>query len=66
MPSPEARPLPPPVADLRQRIEHWRSTRAKRGAMPKDLWEEAARLARRRSVYAISKALRLNYEALKG
>ncbi len=34
--------------------------------MPRDLWEEAARLARERGIYAVSSALRLNYEALKG
>jgi hypothetical protein len=62
----DARPLPPAVTELRQRIEDWRSTRAKRGPMPKDLWSEAVHLTRRLGVYAISKALRLNYEALKG
>ena len=60
------RPLPPAVADLRQRIQDWRSTRTKRGPMPRDLWSEAAHLTRRLGIYAIAKALRLNYEALKG
>lgn len=58
--------LPPPLIDLRGRIEQWRSTRPKRGPMPRDLWEEAARLAHERGVYTVSVALNLNYEALKG
>jgi len=64
--SPEEQLLPPPVTALRQRIEHWRSSRTKKGPMPRDLWEEAALLARQRGIYAISSALRLNYDALKG
>ncbi len=66
MPSSETQLQPPPLADLRQRIESWRSTRTKRGPMPRDLWEEAARLARERGIYAISSVLNLNYECLKG
>lgn len=66
MPPPNLLDQPPAVADLRQRIQHWRATRTKRGPMPEDLWEEAARLARQHGIYAIVKALRLNYEALKG
>jgi hypothetical protein len=57
--------LPVAVTNLRERIEHWRSTRAKRGRMPPDLWSEAARLARRHGIHPVAKALRLNYEALK-
>jgi len=33
--------------------------------MPRDLWTEAARLAREHGVYAVAKSLRLNFEALK-
>jgi hypothetical protein len=65
MRTPKLVPLPAPVADLRQRIEHWRLTRTKRGRMARDLWAEAAGLARQHGVHAIAKALRLNYEALK-
>jgi hypothetical protein len=58
--------IPPAVADLRQRVQHWRSTRSKRGRMPGGLWTEAARLARQHGIYAIAMAIRLNYAALKG
>jgi hypothetical protein len=66
MVSPKLDPLPVPVADLQDRITHWRTTRSHREPMPEDLWVQAARLARRHGIYAIAKALRLNYEALKG
>jgi len=57
--------LPVALANLHERIEHWRSSRAKRGRMPPDLWSEAAQLARQHGVHPVAKALRLNYEALK-
>ena len=66
MVSPKLDPLPVPVADLQDRITHWRTTRPHRGPMPEDLWLEAVRLARRHGIYAIARALKLNYEALKG
>jgi len=64
---PHARLLAVPVAvsDFGQRVQHWRSTRTKRGAMPRELWTEAAMLARQHGIYAVSKAIGLNYEALK-
>jgi hypothetical protein len=58
-------PLPEAVAALKARIEHWRMTRPYRCPMAEDLWSESARLAREHGIWAISKALRLNYEALK-
>ena len=64
--SPKLDPLPVPVADLQHRITHWRTTRPHRGPMPEDLWLEAVRFARKHGIYAIAKALKLNYEALKG
>jgi len=64
--SPKLDPLPVPVADLQDLITHWRTTRSHRGPMPEDLWLEAARFARQHGIYAIAKALKLNYEALKG
>jgi hypothetical protein len=66
MVSPKLDPLPVPVADLQDRITHWRTTRSHRGRMPEDLWLEAVRFTRQHGVYAIAKALKLNYEALKG
>ena len=56
---------PAAITDLGNRIQHWRSTRTKLGAMPHDLWIEAGRLAREHGVYTIAKSLRLNFEALR-
>jgi hypothetical protein len=62
---PRLQPLPVPVADLLARINHWRATRTKLGPMGKELWAEAAGLARVHGVNAIAGVLRLNYEALR-
>jgi len=57
--------LPADVRQVRARIEHWRRTRKKRTAMPAQLWETAASLARTHGVYWTSRALRLNYDSLR-
>ena len=55
-----------PWTSLASRIEAWRRTRLRRtGAMPEELWREAAALAARHGVYRISQELRLNFENLK-
>ncbi|HNX05298.1 MAG TPA: hypothetical protein PKI32_07330 [Opitutales bacterium] len=55
-----------PWASLASRIEAWRRTRLRRtGAMPEELWREAAALAARHGVYRISQELRLNFWNLK-
>lgn len=56
--------LPAGVTRLRDRIEHWRRTRAKRTAMPATLWSEAVTLARRGGAYAIARALRIDFDSL--
>jgi hypothetical protein len=53
------------MEQVRQRIEHWRETRARRGRMPERLWEAAVALAREHGVYATSRGLRLNYDSLR-
>ena len=53
------------VDTIRKRIEDWRRTRQKRSPMPGLLWDEATRLARRQGVYAVARALGVNYESLK-
>jgi len=53
------------VTALGARIEAWRRTRPRRGAMPEELWREAAAIAARHGVYRVSQALRLNFENLK-
>ena len=57
--------LPVGVQEVGGRIEHWRRTRKKRTAMPEDLWEEAAALARVHGVYRISQALTVSYDRLR-
>jgi len=53
------------LEQLRDRIEHWRRTRQKRGPMPAALWEEAASLARALGVSPVSRSLHLGYDALQ-
>ncbi len=50
---------------LRARIDHWRRTRAKRAAMPDDLWAEAVALCEERGLYPVSQGLRVSYDRLK-
>ncbi len=52
------------VEDLRQRLEHWRSTHKRRGRLPEALWVEAAKLARQHGVYQTARTLRLEYTRL--
>ena len=59
------RGLPAGVEVVRQRIEHWRRTREKRTRMPEALWEAAASVAQEHGLWAVSRALRVNYESLK-
>jgi hypothetical protein len=51
--------------ELSERIETWRQTRKKRRPMPEYLWQAAASLSKKLSIQQVSKALRLNYGALK-
>ncbi len=51
--------------EVMARIEEWRNTRKRRKPMPEELWEAAASLSKEYSIHRISKALRLNYTALK-
>jgi hypothetical protein len=51
--------------DLSEQIETWRQTRKRRRPMPEHLWQAAASLSKILSIQQVSKALRLNYGALK-
>jgi hypothetical protein len=53
------------VKQLRERIDHWRSTRVKLWPMPEDLWNEATALARELGVHPVERVLRLNHESLR-
>jgi len=52
------------VRELREEIEHWRRTRAKRSPMPAELWHAAVALARDGGTYPIARAVRVDYESL--
>jgi hypothetical protein len=51
--------------ELSEQIELWRQTRKTRRPMPEHLWQAAASLSKKSSLQKVSKALRLNYAALK-
>lgn len=57
--------LPKDIADAKLRVDHWRKTREKAGRMPEDLWDVAVRVARKRGINAVAKALNLDYYSLK-
>jgi hypothetical protein len=57
--------VPANVTRLGARIERWRKQRVQGRPMPAKLWEAAARLARAHGVYAVARALRVDYGALK-
>jgi hypothetical protein len=57
--------LPPDVRQVLSRIERWRRTRKKRTAMPEQMWEGAAALARVHGVYWTARELGLSYDSLK-
>lgn len=57
--------MPSDVLAVHSEIEAWRSNRKKRTPIPSEIWSAAVGLAERYSVHRISRALRLNYRALK-
>lgn len=55
------------LAGTRQELEVWRKKHGGRGRrIPEELWSRAARVARTEGVYETARALRLDYERLKG
>ncbi len=57
--------LPAGVKLLRKRIEEWRRTRDRRTAMPAELWDQAVALARPGRAWAVARALRISFQALR-
>ena len=53
------------IERVRQQFKAWRQTRVKRTPIPQHLWTAAAGLTTRYSICNVSKALGLNYTALK-
>jgi hypothetical protein len=50
---------------VQKQFEVWRKTRTRRSPIPEHLWKSAVSLAQDNSLYTVSKALHLNYAALK-
>ena len=53
------------IEQVEEQFKTWRRTRAKRCAIPDELWQAAESLYPEYSIYHISKALGLNYTDLK-
>ncbi|MGA1871677.1 MAG: hypothetical protein ACMUJM_24380 [bacterium] len=58
-------PPKPTLGDVLREFERWRATRRKRKPIPEKLWEAAVGLSSDYTPHQISKALHLNYLALK-
>jgi hypothetical protein len=58
-------PQPAELEETRARFQAWRQTRKNGDALPKELWSEAAGLARRLGINRVSEALGLNHTTLK-
>jgi len=58
-------PIPSALFDLKERIDYWRTTRAKKGAMPIELWQESVVLAKKHGISLVCKTLSLSYSDLK-
>lgn len=54
------------LAEVQRRVERWRKREGGRGSrMPAELWRGATEVARIEGVYAVSRALRIDYNRLK-
>lgn len=53
------------IEQVRQQFQAWRQSRVKRTPIPQHLWKAAVGLTGRYSICHVSKALKLNYTALK-
>lgn len=53
------------LEQFQQRFESWRQRRKKRTRIPQNLWKAAVALSEEYSIFHLSKALRVNYTALK-
>jgi hypothetical protein len=57
--------IAPSLEQVQQRFESWRKLRKKRTRIPQNLWQAAIALSEEYSICHLSKALRVNYTALK-
>lgn len=58
-------PMALSLEQVQHRFESWRQRRKKRTAIPQSLWKAAVALSQEYSICHLSKALRINYTALK-
>lgn len=58
-------PIALSLEQVQQRFESWRQRRKKRTHIPQSLWKAAVALSEEYSICHLSKALRVNYTALK-
>lgn len=58
-------PIALSIEQVQQRFESWRQRRKKRTHIPQSLWKAAVALSEEYSICHLSKALRVNYTALK-
>lgn len=58
-------PMALSLEQVQQRFESWRRCRKKRTRIPQTLWQAAVSLSEEYSINHLSKALRVNYTALK-
>ena len=53
------------LTQTKLKFDQYRATRTKRGALPKELWDDAVALTSEFSFFEVSKTLRVNYARLK-
>lgn len=58
-------PLPEPIRQLKEQLNQFRLTHARRSKLPEPLWAAATALAREHGIYAVAHPLRLDYVGLK-
>ena len=61
----KAQPLPADLAKARVVFDRWRKGRKTRTRVPDELWDTAVPLARKYSLYRVSRVLGVNYDSLK-
>lgn len=57
--------LPADIEAVRKRFEAWRARRERGARIPRELWDEAERLAAKHGVFKTARSLGLDYMAVK-
>ncbi|MCK5804251.1 MAG: hypothetical protein KAI66_15545 [Lentisphaeria bacterium] len=57
--------LPAAIEGVRTHFENWRAVKSKRDRIPERLWKMATKAARQHGVHTVSRAVGLEYSALK-